>query len=131
MKMPETASDRPKVLVIDDEAAILKMLALALSRKGYHVDTAENGEQGIEKLHTTDYQLVLTDMLMDKLSGDDVLREVRQIKGDTLPVIAMSGTPWLMDENKFDAVLAKPYLLKDFYEIVKKFVPPEAEKAIS
>jgi len=129
--MPETASDRPKVLVIDDEAAILKMLALALSRKGYHVDTAENGEQGIEKLHTTDYQLVLTDMLMDKLSGDDVLREVRQIKGDTLPVIAMSGTPWLMDENKFDAVLAKPYLLKDFYEIVKKFVPPEAEKAIS
>jgi DNA-binding response OmpR family regulator len=131
MKMPETELDCPKVLVIDDETAILKMLALALSRKGYHVDTAENGEQGIERLHTTDYQLVLTDMRMDKLTGDDVLREARQIKGDSLPVIAMSGTPWLMDENKFDAVLAKPYLLKDFFEIVKKFVPPAAEKAIS
>jgi DNA-binding response OmpR family regulator len=131
MKMADTGSDIPRLLVIDDETAILKMLALALSRKGYQVDTAENGEQGIEKLRTGDYRLVITDMRMDRMSGVDVLREVKQIKGDNLPVIAMSGTPWLMDENKFDAVLAKPYLLKDFFEIVKKFVPPVAEEVTS
>jgi DNA-binding response OmpR family regulator len=129
--MSDTGSDLPRVLVIDDEAAILKMLAMALSRKGYHVDTAENGEQGIKKLRTGDYRLVITDMRMDRMSGEDVLRAVRHIKGESLPVIAMSGTPWLMDESKFDAVLAKPYLLKDFFEIVKKFIPPATEKVTS
>lgn len=124
--MSESTSVRPRVLVIDDESAILKMLAMALSRKGYEVDTAENGEQGVEKVHIAEYDLILTDMRMGKMTGDDVLREIRQLKGDHLPVIAMSGTPWLMDDTRFDAVLAKPYLLKDLFDLVRKFVPPVA-----
>jgi CheY-like chemotaxis protein len=59
------------------------------------------------------------------MSGDEVLQEVRQIKGDSVPVIAMSGTPWLMDDTRFDAVLAKPYMLKDLFDLVGKFIPPE------
>jgi DNA-binding response OmpR family regulator len=124
--MSETVSFRPKVLVIDDEKAISKMLAMALSRKGYDVDTAENGEQGVEKLHIADYDLVITDMRMGKMTGDDVLLEVRQLKGERLPVIAMSGTPWLMDNSRFDAVLAKPYQLKDLFDLIRKFIPPVA-----
>lgn len=123
--MSETVSSRPRVLVIDDEKAILRMLAMALSRKGYEVDTAENGEQGVEKLHIADYDLVITDMRMGRMTGDDVLLEVRQLKGDLLPVIAMSGTPWLMDNSRFDAVLAKPYQLKDLFDLIKKFIPPD------
>jgi DNA-binding response OmpR family regulator len=124
--MSDTVSSRPKVLVIDDEKAISKMLAMALSRKGYDVDTAENGEQGVKKLHMADYDLVITDMRMGKMTGDDVLLEVRQLKGARLPVIAMSGTPWLMDNSRFDAVLAKPYQLKDLFELIRKFIPPVA-----
>lgn len=124
--MSETVSSRPKVLVIDDEKAISKMLAMALSRKGYDVDTAENGEQGVKKLHMADYDLVITDMRMGKMTGDDVLLEVRQLKGARLPVIAMSGTPWLMDNSRFDAVLAKPYQLKDLFDLIRKFIPPVA-----
>ncbi|MCF8113918.1 MAG: response regulator [Desulfotignum sp.] len=130
--MPETGSAPPRVLVVDDETAILKMLALALSRKGYQVDTAQSGEQAVERLRSADYSLVITDMRMEKMSGDEVLQEVKHIKGDNIPVVAMSGTPWLMDESKFDAVLAKPYLLKDFFDLVKKFVPAvPAEQSIS
>lgn len=128
MKMSDNESVLSRVLVIDDETAILKMLAMALSRKGYQVDTAENGEQGIEKLKTREYCLVITDMRMDKVTGDDVLRVVRQTRGDSVPVIAMSGTPWLMDGNRFDAVLAKPYMLKDLFELIGKFIPPETAR---
>ncbi|EMS80908.1 MULTISPECIES: response regulator [Desulfotignum] len=124
--MSDTVSSRPKVLVIDDEKAISKMLAMALSRKGYDVDTAENGEQGVKKLHMADYDLVITDMRMGKMTGDDVLLEVRQLKGARLPVIAMSGTPWLMENSRFDAVLAKPYQLKDLFDLIRKFIPPVA-----
>lgn len=113
-----------KILVVDDETAILNMLDLALSRKGYQVDTAESGEQGLKNLQSNDYNLVITDMVMGKMSGEDMLREVRQLKGDNVPVIAMSGTPWLMDKHQFDAVLPKPYSLKVLFEMVQDFLSP-------
>jgi DNA-binding response OmpR family regulator len=120
MKSIETS----KVLVIDDETAILRMLAMALSRKGYEVDTADSGEKGLKKLQTHDYDLVITDMVMGKMSGADVLQEFRQIKGDNVPVIAMSGTPWLMDKHLFDAVLPKPYSLKVLFDMVQNLLSP-------
>jgi DNA-binding response OmpR family regulator len=111
-----------RVLVFDDETAILRMLDLALTRKGYQVDTADSGEEGLKKLHSNDYDLVITDIVMGKMSGENVLKEVRQLKGDDVPVIAMSGTPWLMDKHQFDAVLPKPYSLKVLFETVRDFL---------
>ncbi len=120
MKSIETS----KVLVIDDETAILRMLAMALSRKGYQVDTADSGEKALKKLQSNDYGLVITDMVMGSMSGDDVLENVRELKGGSIPVIAMSGTPWLMDEHQFDAVLPKPYSLKLLFEIMENMIFP-------
>ena len=116
-----------RVLVIDDETAILNMLTMALSTKGYQVDTANSGEEGMNKLHSNDYDLLITDMVMGKMSGENVLQEVRQLKGDSLPVIAMSGTPWLMDTHLFDAVLPKPYSLKVLFETVQDFLSPPGD----
>ncbi len=120
--MPENPSAPASILVIDDETAILKMLAMALSRKGYQVDTADSGEKGVKKLHSNEYHLVITDMVMGKMSGDDVLENVRNLKGDSIPIIAMSGTPWLMDKQSFDAVIPKPYSLKLLFEMVQNLL---------
>ena len=116
-----------RVLVIDDETAISKMLDMALSQKGYQVDTADSGEEGLKRLQSNDYDLVITDMVMGKMSGEDVLQEVRQLKGDGIPVIAMSGTPWLMDKLLFDAVLPKPYSLKVLFEMAQNFLSPKGD----
>ncbi len=126
--MPENLPAPAKVLVIDDETAILRMLAMALSRKGYHVDTADNGELGIKMMKSNQYHLVITDMQMGKVSGEDVLRQARLLKGNSIPVIAMSGTPWLMDKHIFDAVLPKPYSLKLLFELVQNFLFPLSEE---
>ncbi len=126
--MPENPSAPASILVIDDETAILKMLDMALSRKGYQVDTANSGEKGVKKLQSNEYQLVITDMVMGKMSGDDVLENVRNLKGDSIPVIAMSGTPWLMDGHLFDAVIPKPYSLKLLFEMVHNFLSPLSTK---
>jgi DNA-binding response OmpR family regulator len=113
-----------KVLVIDDETVISKMLSIALSTKGYQVDTAESGEEGMNKLQSNDYHLVITDMLMGKMSGEDVLEKVRELKGDSIPVIAMSGNLWMIDEHLFDAVLTKPYPLEQLFETVQNVLSP-------
>ena len=116
-----------RVLVIDDEKGILEILAEVLSGKGFQVDTADSGEEGLKRLRSNDYGLVITDMVMGEMSGKDVLREVRQLKGDDVPVIAMSGTPWLMDKYLFDAVLPKPYSFNVLFETVQDFLSPTGD----
>jgi len=116
-----------RVLVIDDETAILRMMDLVLSRKGYQVDTADSGEKAVKMLQSNDYGLVITDMVMGKMSGDEVLENVRNLKGDSIPVIAMSGTPWVMDGRKFDAILPKPSSLKLLFEMVQNLLSPTGD----
>ncbi|MCF8092824.1 MAG: response regulator [Desulfotignum sp.] len=119
--MQNTAS--VKILIIDDEPAISRMLSIALSKKGYVIDTAENGRQGIEKIRCNHYDLILTDILMPDVSGRQVARELKKIKEKTIPIVGMSGTPWLLDNGLFDAVLPKPYSLKELFELVCSMAP--------
>ncbi len=52
-------------------------------------------------------------------SGRNVLDEVRKVNGSSLPVIGMSGTPWLLGEGLFDAVLIKPFTREQLFEAIK------------
>ncbi len=108
------------ILVIDDETAILKLLDICLSRKGYVVDTAASGEEGIQKIETREYSLILTDIIMPGISGEQVLEHLRHKTHQSTPIVGMSGTPWLLDGQGFDAVLAKPYPLKELLALVQR-----------
>lgn len=98
-----------KILVIDDEQMVLEMISQILSRSGFSVDTASNGKEGLRKIESAAYDLVLTDIKMPEISGLDILDRAKRIKGKGFPVIGMSGTPWLMEGACFDGVLEKPF----------------------
>ncbi|MBU0464910.1 MAG: response regulator [Proteobacteria bacterium] len=108
------------ILVIDDEASILMLLERILSRNGYAVDTAANGEEGIRKIENNEYSLILTDIEMSGISGDQVLDYLRNTIKKSTPVVGMSGTPWLLDQSDFDAVLPKPYHMKELLDLVSQ-----------
>ena len=108
------------ILIVDDEVSILKMLHRALSRKSHQVDTAINGEEGIKKIASSKYELVITDILMPGLSGKDLASHVKTNINGRLPVIGMSGTPWMFDSGVFDFVLAKPFSIEDLFDVLKK-----------
>ena len=110
------------ILIIDDEPAILKFLVLCLSRRGYSVDTAETGEEGIKKIKVNNYSLIITDLIMPGLSGDQIYKFLRDTVKKTTPIIGMSGTPWLLGRNDFDAVLAKPCSIKEILKVINRFV---------
>ena len=81
---PSTAVDaKGKVLVVDDEADIRESLETLLSLEGYQVDLAQNGTEGLHKLETRGYDLVLLDLMMPDRSGMEVLKEVRERDHDT------------------------------------------------
>ncbi len=82
----------PKILVIEDEAAIRRVLVKILSEENdsYEVDEAEDGLVGIEKIKKEDYDLVLCDIKMPKMDGVEVLEAAKKIKPET-PMVMISG----------------------------------------
>jgi len=93
-----------------------------LSRNGYIVDTAANGEKGIKKIESNEYSLVLTDIKMPGISGEQVLYYLRNKIKKSTPVIGMSGTPWLLDQSDYDAVLPKPCSMKEALDLIRQFI---------
>jgi len=82
----------PKILVIEDEAAIRRVLGKILSEENdtYKVEEAEDGLQGLEKIKNDDYDLVLCDIKMPKMDGVEVLEAVKKIKPE-IPIVMISG----------------------------------------
>lgn len=81
-----------KILVIEDEAAIRRVLVKILSEENdaYQVEEAENGLQGLERIKSSEYDLVLCDIKMPKMDGVEVLEAGRKIRPE-LPFIMISG----------------------------------------
>ncbi len=82
----------PKILIIEDESAILRVLKKIISEesKDYEVDEAVNGLEGFEKIEKSDYDLVLCDIKMPKMDGVEVLERTQKIKPE-IPFIMISG----------------------------------------
>jgi DNA-binding NtrC family response regulator len=84
MTVPQSAAGRRgKVLVIDDEVDIREGLELLLTTEGYQAETAQNATEGLQKLASNIYDLVLLDLMMPDKSGMEVLEEVRQRDKET------------------------------------------------
>ena len=63
-----------RILLVDDEPHVIRVIKLALDRKGYQVDVARNGEQGLEKLRTQTYDVLITDYQMPRMDGQELCR---------------------------------------------------------
>lgn len=81
-----------KILIIEDEASIRRVLSKILSEENdtYQVEEAEDGVQGLEKIKNTDYDLVLCDIKMPKMDGEELLESVKKIKPE-IPIVMISG----------------------------------------
>ena len=83
---------RKKVLVADDTVTVRKVAARLLSSAGYQVLEAEDGRQALELVQNEHPDLILLDLLMPKMTGFDVLREIKRIgRVKETPILIMSG----------------------------------------
>jgi len=104
-----------KILVVDDENTFIKIAQKGFEAHGYEVIAAEDGEEGLKKATAENPDLILLDVLMPKMDGYTMLREVRkneEIKD--IPIIMCSGKVMLkisenMLKSEADAYLAKPF----------------------
>ncbi len=118
----------PKVLIIDDDESIRKVLASLLQNKGYIVDTAKDGEEAIKKTMMNFYNLALIDIKLPDMEGIHLLNKLKDSTPKMMKII-LTGYPSL--ENAIEAVnkgadgyLIKPVnvgiLVKKIAELLKK-----------
>lgn len=107
------------ILAVDDEQGIVRLIKLNLERKGYRVDTAENGVEALELVRQKDYDLVISDVMMPKMDGMELLSHIRQdARTRDLPVIMLTA-------KSTDADITQGYMTGSDMYLTKPFSPEE------
>jgi DNA-binding response OmpR family regulator len=107
-----------KILVIDDDQGVQETLKMILTNIGFIVEIAVDGKEGTEKFDAGNFDLVITDICMPGKNGNEVAQYIRDSKRRFTPIIGITGSPWLLEEDKFDMVIPKPFQVKSLIDTV-------------
>lgn len=120
-----------KILIIDDEELITKSLLRLLSKEGYDVTIARNGQEAIGKVKESAFDLIISDVRMPELDGIETITEIRsylkKANKKPIPEILITG---YADINKYEAAsklkvmdyIYKPFDNNEFLKVIKKAV---------
>jgi DNA-binding response OmpR family regulator len=104
-----------RILIVDDEEVIRKFVKIQLSKLGYEVGEAEDGEKAIAKLASEDFDLIICDIMMPNKDGWEVIKEVRaNPKTKDLPIIVLTARNEDIDMFKGYEIGASYYMTKPF-----------------
>lgn len=101
-----------RILIVEDEAEIVRFLTLELQHEGYTVDSCSNGRRGLEKALSEMFDLILLDVMLPELNGVEVLRRLR--KESTVPVILVTARDAIMEKVNGLDTGANDYITKPF-----------------
>jgi two-component system, OmpR family, response regulator len=113
-----------KILIVDDERAILDYMQTLLERDGYQVKTLSDPLQVEEEVRHGGYHLIVLDLMMPRLDGIEVLKRIRKVDSD-IAVVIFTGYPNLesaVASMKLDAVdyIKKPFNVDEFRKVIER-----------
>ena len=114
-------SEQHRVLVVDDDEAIRKLISAILRRRNFVVDTAANGEEALKKLGENHYAIMLLDLMMPRVDGYTVIERVRDQKIATeIVVVTAAGASQVkaIDRNVVRVIISKPFDVTQLVETV-------------
>jgi two-component system response regulator AtoC len=113
-----------RILIVDDEEPIRRLLSKELSRKGYHTDTAENGSIALKKLVDSSFDIVLLDIVMPEMDGRSMLKRLKNDPSSPA-IIVLTGKATVetavesMKDGAYD-YLTKPYKLDELSKVINR-----------
>jgi CheY-like chemotaxis protein len=121
-----SVSKMPKILVVDDDPYILETIELILKNINYNVELASTGTQALNIIKKEDFDLVILDIKLPDIKGDEISRLIKEKKKDTC-IVLMTGYEPLLDDvirEKMDVedILVKPIDPEDLIKITKKSI---------
>ncbi len=110
---------KKRILAVDDEPGIARLIKVNLERAGYEVETANDGAEALELIENGLYDLIITDVMMPRMDGMELLNTIRsRPELSDLPVI-------LLTAKSSDADVTQGYSLGTDMYLTKPFSPPE------
>ncbi len=107
------ANIQKRILIVDDDNEIRDLLEFDIAQSGYFVDTAKDGLEGLNKALNNTYDLILLDVMMPKMNGFDVAKNIRQAKL-AIPILMLTAKGTIDDKTEgFDSGV-DDYLVKPF-----------------
>jgi DNA-binding response OmpR family regulator len=111
-----------RILLVDDEQSIQTLLSYPLRKDGYHVTSAQDGREALERFTEARFDLVILDLMLPKLDGVEVCRELRA--KSQVPIIMLTAKGGEMDkvaglEIGADDYITKPFSMREFRSRVK------------
>lgn len=112
----------PRILLVDDEEAIQKLLTFPMEQEGYTIVQARDGEEALERFREQSFDLVVLDIMLPGMSGTDVCRIIRT--ESTVPIIMLTAKSDEFDkvlglEIGADDYITKPFSIREFRSRVK------------
>lgn len=102
-----------RLLIVDDDKQIRELLSFDIASSGYIVDTATDGSEGLNKALENNYDLILLDVMMPKMNGYDVCKNIRIAKPD-VPILMLTAKGTIEDKTEGFDCGADDYLIKPF-----------------
>ena len=106
-------TEMKRILIVDDDDEIRELLEFDISHSGYFVDTASDGKEGLQKALNNSYDLILLDVMMPKMNGFDVCKNIRQAKL-SIPILMLTAKGTIKDKTIGFDCGADDYLVKPF-----------------
>ena len=121
-----------KILLVEDEEKLARMVELELKYEGYQVDKAADGRTGLDMAQTGDYDLILLDIMLPALNGMEVLRRLR--RESLVPVIMLTARDTVMDkvaglDAGADDYITKPFAIEELLARIRAALRNKAEGA--
>jgi DNA-binding response OmpR family regulator len=112
----------PRILLVDDEQSIQKLLAYPLTKEGYEVVGALDGQQALDRMRDQSFDLVVLDVMLPQVDGFEVCRQVRAHSGVPIIMLTAKGDEFdkvLGLELGADDYITKPFSVREFRSRVK------------
>jgi len=106
-----------KILIIEDEKPMARALQLKLEKEGFQVENAYDGIEALKYIENNKYDLILTDLVLAKIDGFEIIKNIRS-KGIKTPIIVASNLSQAEDEKKVMELGANHYFIKSDTPIV-------------
>lgn len=125
-----------KVLIVEDENQVARLIELELSYEGYQVDIAKNGKEALEKVEKFKPDLIVLDWILPEIDGLEVTRRIRS-DGNDVPVIVLTGKDTLSDkvvslDSGADDYLTKPFATEELLARIRAVIrrKPQAVEGV-
>jgi DNA-binding response OmpR family regulator len=119
-------TSKKKILIVDDDSAIVEALQIALEMEGYLVDSTTKGEDAYDKADETLPDLILLDVLLNGIDGRDIARRLkRNHRTKDLPIIMLSAHLAAQDsvtESLAEDFISKPFNINDLLQKIERMV---------